>query len=257
MESIVNSEKNTGVFVFSGIEEMSGVFYKLLMDEYTNALSENKTYHLALSGGNTPVKLFEYIARIHQEKINWNFLHLYWGDERCVLPDDPESNYGNLWNTIIRYIDIPEENIHRMKGEADPEEESKRYSEVLRNAVPSRNGFPRFDLILLGIGEDGHTASLFPDAMELLDTDEWCYVAVHPQSKQKRLTVSLKLINNSRKIIFLATGSTKAGIIAKIIKKKEGFELFPASHVNPLNGKLEWFLDSYAGRKLRKRFLSF
>jgi len=253
----VNFSKKHGVKIFRDIQEMSGVFFDLLVDEFTSALAEKKTYHLVLSGGSTPVKIFENLARMPVAKMKWDFLHIYWGDERCVPPDDQESNYGSLWKTIIRYIDIPEENIHRISGEADPEAECKRYSEELIKYVPQANNLPVFDLVLLGIGEDGHTASIFPDALEMLDTNQLCYVVRHPQTLQKRITLSLNVINNSRSVIFLATGLSKAAILAKILKRNTGFEKLPASYVNPLHGQLSWYLDKDSGKELKRRFFFF
>lgn len=246
----MNSDNKSGISIFKSIEEMSGAIFDFLVDEFTLALSEQRNYHLALSGGSTPVKIFQRLSRLPLAKMKWNFLHVYWGDERCVPPNDTESNYGNMWNAILRYMNIPGENIHRIHGENDPELESKRYSEVLMNHVPSLNGFPRFDLILLGVGEDGHTASIFPGAPELFDTNPLCYVATHPQTNQKRITLSLKLLNNSGTAIFIATGNSKAGVLKKIINKEEGFQNFPAAYVRPENGELKWFLDVDAAKEI-------
>jgi len=184
--------------------------------------------------------------------MKWDFLHIYWSDERCVPGDHPESNYGNIWNVILRYIDIPEENIHRIRGEENPESECIRYSGLIKDLLPLSDGFPCFDLIFLGIGEDGHTASLFPDAMEMLNSDDICQVAVHPQTKQKRITFSLKLINNSKSVLFLVAGSSKAGIVSQAITRKRNWKKFPASFVKPVGGELRWFVDAEAGKKLKK-----
>ncbi len=252
MESIANSENAPGIFVFGNIEAMTAAFFDILVDEFTLALAGKKTYHIALSGGSTPLRIFEYLARMPLGRIRWDFLHIYWGDERCVPKDDPESNYGNAWKTLLRLIDIPPENIHRIHGEADPNKESLRYSEVLRKYPPVMNGLPLFDLVLLGLGEDGHTASIFPDSLDMITSDELCYVATHPQTKQKRISFSLKLINNSRKIIFLVTGASKAKIVGDILSHKSGFEKFPASYVKATSGELKWFLDAKAVEGLEK-----
>lgn len=229
---------------------MSGALFNLLVDEFTLAISEQRSYHLVLSGGRTPVKIFERLSQMPLGRMNWDFLHIYWGDERCVPPNHSESNYLNLWNAVLRYIDIPEANIHRIKGENDPEMESRRYAEVLQTHALSINGFPRFDLVLLGLGEDGHTASIFPDAMHKLNTNELCYAAIQPQSRQNRITMSLKVLNNSKKILFLATGDSKAGILAKIINKEEGYLMLPAAYIKPENGELMWFLDADAAKEI-------
>jgi 6-phosphogluconolactonase len=250
MESIANFEKRKGIFVFSNIEEMAGAVFDLLADEFSLAISEQKTYHLALSGGNTPVKIFEHLSRLPLARIKWDFLHIYWGDERCVPPGHPESNFGNMWNTILKKVKIPAENIHRIYGENDLEKESKRYSEVLREFVPIIDGFPHFNLTLLGIGEDGHTASIFPDAMQNINSPEFCYVAAQPQSGQKRITLSLNVLNNSETVVFLTTGVSKSEILATVLNKKKGGDLLPASFVHPYTGKLHWFLDAEAADKI-------
>lgn len=250
MASTVNSENATGISIFPGTKEMSVAFFDLLVDEFTQAISENRTYHLALSGGTTPIKIFQHLSRLPLAKMKWNFLHIYWGDERCVSPDNPESNFGNIWNTILKNMNIPLENIHRIHGENEPEQESQRYSEVLRKFTPLYNGLPRFDLMLLGIGDDGHTASIFPDSMEMLNTNKICYVALQPQTMQKRITLSLNVLNNSISVLFLVTGSSKAEVISKVILKETGFQNLPSAYIKPDNGTLKWFLDDKAGARL-------
>ncbi len=251
------SSKNKDVTVFDSIESMSASFYELLINDFTRALLKRKPYHLAISGGSTPYKIFDLLTRYPSKRINWEFLNLYWVDERCVPPDDTESNYGNTWKSILRYIDLPEQNIHRIHGEDMPESERKRYSEILAEKLPQVNGLPQFDMVLLGIGEDGHTASIFPGTNIMSDSSDLCVIASHPETQQKRISLSLDLINNSKNVLFLVTGNSKAKILDKIINEKKGFESLPAANVNPKQGKLKWFLDKEAAKKLKKRFLFF
>jgi len=257
MAFTANYKNRKGISVFENLEEMSESLFNLIISDFSRAQNEKRPYHLALSGGNTPIKIFRYLSKKPMDQLNWEFLHLYWGDERFVPQNDPESNFGNFYETVLRYINIPEANIHRIRGESDPAEETQRYSEVLRNNVPLDNGYPRFDMILLGIGEDGHTASIFPDCLYKLDSDELCYVAVHPVNHQKRLTLSMKVLNNAYTVLFLASGTSKAGIISEVVNMKRGAEIYPAAHVCPVNGNLKWFIDKDAGRKLKKRFYFF
>lgn len=239
------------ISIFSDIEEMSLAFFNFMTDEFTQALLNGKSYHLALSGGSTPLKIFQYLASKPLPFSNWEFLHLYWGDERCVPPDNEQSNYGNLWSVFLKDLNIPDENIHRIYGENDPEPECKRYTEVLKKYLPSVNGVLQFDLTLLGIGQDGHVASIFPGAEAPANINEICYASVHPQTMQKRITLSLKLINNSRCILFLAAGSDKAEIISKVIRNDPSSKLLPSALVKPLNGKLKWYLDVNAGKNIK------
>lgn len=209
-------------------------------------IEEEEEYFVALSGGSTPQLLFRHLAEKFRERIDWQKVHLFWGDERCVPPDHEESNYGTARRLLLDRIDIPEENIHRVHGEALPEKEALRYSLEIRQNLPFENDLPSFDLVLLGLGEDGHTASIFPDQMELLDADGICAVATHPESGQKRITLVGKVINNARKVAFLATGKGKAEKVRQILHKKEGWEKLPAAHILPSQGDLYWYLDREA-----------
>lgn len=211
--------------------------------------ANNNTY-IAVSGGNTPKILFNVLAEEYKEKICWEKIHFFWVDERCVPPEDKESNFGMTKKFLFDKVDIPEENIHRIKGENIPEKEADRYSAVLEKYLKFENGFPRFDLIILGIGTDGHTASIFQDQLELFNSKNFCAVTVHPESGQKRVTITGNVINNGARVVFMITGENKANIAAEIIKKKSGYEKYPSAHVNPLKGIYEWYLDSNAAKLL-------
>jgi 6-phosphogluconolactonase len=140
-------------------------------------------------------------------------------------------------------IDVPSENIFAVNGNNEPSEEAVRYSSVLKENVNMENGFPKFDLVMLGLGEDGHTASIFPDQLDLLSTDKICKVAVHPATKQIRISLTGKVINNAAQIVFLVTGKSKAQMVDTIINKKNDFKKLPASFVKPQNGTLIWMLN--------------
>ncbi|WP_340199368.1 6-phosphogluconolactonase [Ascidiimonas sp. W6] len=206
----------------------------------------DKDTHIALSGGSTPKVIFDVLASDFADKINWKKVHLYWGDERCVPPTDEDSNYKMTVNHLLSKIDIPEENIHRIEGENIPQMEAYRYGELLQEKLPNANGIPQFDLIILGIGEDGHTASIFPHEINIWDSYEYCDVASHPKSGQKRITITGQVINNAKAVAFLATGFHKANKVKAILKKEEGSEQYPASLVDPTHGEIHWFLDEPA-----------
>ena len=141
--------------------------------------------------------------------------------------------------TLLEKIDIPSSNIHRIKGEDDPEKEALRYSEEISACTAKRDGLPLFDLIMLGLGEDGHTASIFPGHKELFNSDKICEVAVHPVTLQKRITLTGRVINNAESVTFLVTGKKKAEIVEKIIKKSSSAINFPASYIVPVYGSSE------------------
>ena len=207
--------------------------------------------HIALSGGSTPKIVFDQLASEFGKDIDWSQVYLYWGDERCVPPTDAESNYKMTVDHLLSKIEIPKTNIYRVKGESDPEEEAKRYGEVLQENIPAANGIPCFDLVILGMGDDGHTASIFPHQIALWDMPENCRVATHPDSGQKRVTITGKVINNAKTVAFLVTGASKAEKVAAIINKAEGYKQYPASLVAPKSDELIWFLDQDAAAGLQ------
>jgi 6-phosphogluconolactonase len=217
-------------------------------DEIMKFNNEKDNFSLVLSGGNTPKGILKMLAKDYRKKINWEKIHLFWGDERCVPPDHEESNYGMTQKYLLDFIDIPEENVHRIKGEKNPEVEAKRYSDEIKSSLSIKNELPCFDLIMLGLGGDGHTASIFPNQSHLLTSERICEVAVHPSSNQKRITLTGKVINNSKRIIFLVAGKSKAEILKKIIDEKN--KIYPAEFIEPVDGDLDYFIDSDAAELL-------
>jgi len=209
-----------------------------------------EAFHLAISGGKTPELLFSILAQKYANSILWQKVHFWWVDERMVSPSDPESNYGTANRLLLSQIIIPEENIHRIKGENDPEAEASYYSELIQEKLTPQNGWPLFDLILLGMGDDGHIASIFPDQISLIDSNQFCEVAVNPQSGQKRVTLTGKVINHASKVCFIITGAGKAGIMAEIWANHEKEKLFPAAQIHPVNGNLSWYIDQRAANLL-------
>ena len=208
--------------------------------------------HIALSGGSTPKISFRLLAQPrYRNKINWKRLHVYWGDERCVPPDHPESNYGMTRENLLQYIEIPESNIHRIKGELVPDQAANSYSREIQQNVPSgMGGIPCFDWLLLGMGEDGHTASMFPGSEVLNIKDKICAVSAHPESGQKRVTLTLPVINHAKKVTFLVTGKSKSRVISEIFNRATGFDHYPVSLIHPSHGEIEWLLDTAAASSL-------
>jgi len=234
------------------VEETKDKLVAKLADEIFQILdnSQNEKVHIALSGGNTPKALHKYIAENYATAINWNKVYFWWGDERCVPPEDNDSNYKMAKETILNKLNIPSNNIIRIKGEVEPTKEVKEFNEVIKNRLPFKNSLPVFDIILLGLGEDGHTASIFPNQIELFSSDNFAEIAVHPDSKQKRITLTGKVINNAENVFFLVTGSGKAEVVGEILNEKGNYKSYPASHVAPTNGNYKWYLDKLAAEKL-------
>ena len=166
-------------------------------------------FHLALSGAGTAQQMFGLWIREYREKIKWEQLRFYWVDERCVSPDDEESNFKHADELLFRPLDIPHAHVHRIHGEREPEVEAEHYSELVKWELPGYASCPRFDAIILGIGEDGHTASIFPSTPELL-TAKCCYkVSQHPESGQKRITMTGSLILNAKLLLIPVLGNDK------------------------------------------------
>ena len=205
-------------------------------------ISITDTFHIALSGGSTPKILFDYITKHYAQKINWQKVHLYWGDERCVPPAHADSNYGMTELKLLRHISIPFVNVHRVLGRRDPEEEAIRYGQEIEWQLPLKNGLPIFDMVLLGMGTDGHTASIFPHQMELLTSDKTCAVAVHPETGQRRITLTGEVINNARKVHLIVTGASKAKVVKEIFGKTGDYEKYPAFYID----RAEWWMDKAA-----------
>ncbi|MCB0742937.1 MAG: 6-phosphogluconolactonase [Ignavibacteriales bacterium] len=220
---------------------------KLLIDKSS---SKKKFFYIALSGGSTPKLLFKELKKNYLESINWQFVHIFWGDERCVVPESDESNFGVAQKLLLSKIKIPKENIHRIKGEDKPNTEARRYSGEIMMNVPSKNNMPKFDLIILGLGTDGHTASIFPNQIKLFDSENYCDVAVQPKTRQKRITITGKVINNSENIYFLVTGKEKSEVVAEILNKKGNYKKHPASYVVPTWGNVKWYLDKASSQMI-------
>ena len=215
-------------------------------------VKDKGTFHVALSGGSTPKIVFDVLAENFSDKVDWNKVHFYWGDERCVPPSDDESNYKMTVEHLFSKIELPKENIHRILGEKDPKGEALRYANLLEINLDRVEGVPQFDLVILGMGDDGHTASIFPHEIELWDAEDHCVVATHPDSGQKRVSINGKVINTAKEVAFLVTGASKSEKVKAVVEKTEGSEAYPASLVNPASGNLVWFLDEEAAAELNQ-----
>jgi 6-phosphogluconolactonase len=211
--------------------------------------AEGKTMHVALSGGSTPLAIFRQLAT-ETSRDEWTHVQLYWGDERCVPPDHPESNYGHVRQALLEPLGLAKEQIHRIMGEQEPAKEVERYSELLRKQLPLENGFPVFDWIWLGLGADGHTASIFPHQIELWTSGSPCIVATHPVTGQTRISISGGVINAAKRVSFIALGEEKSAVIREIFLKEGSYRDYPASYVKPGSGNLEWYLDMQATKSL-------
>ena len=240
------------IVVHKNKKELAFTVAKKFLQKAVDAANLQRNFYVSLSGGNTPKALFKQLADApFAGAIPWANIHLFWGDERCVPPNHPESNFGMTKAMLLDHIDIPAQNIHRIHGEATPVLEAKRYAAHLRNVLPvNAHRAPVFDWVFLGMGNDGHTASLFPG------TDFWrirnkiCTAAEHPVTGQQRISLTLPVINAALEVTFLVTGAAKAEILAEIVGKTGRYRKYPAAKVQPLSGKISWQIDAAAAAQL-------
>lgn len=232
------------VYVFPDNQTVAEKFAEWLVG-WANGQEKDKLT-IALSGGSTPKVLFKVLAEQYAEAMPWEKIHFFWGDERCVPPTDEESNFKMTDDLLLQPIGFPETQTHRVLGETDPEAAARAYEKAISDVVDHKENWPVFDLIILGMGSDGHTASIFPHQMELLQADTVCAVATHPESGQKRVTLTGKVLNHADQICFLVTGDSKKEKIYEIFKKEGSYQDYPAAHIQPVDGLLSWYVDQSA-----------
>jgi 6-phosphogluconolactonase len=193
-----------------------------------------------LAGGSTPAGLYREIARSHRGSLDWSRVDFYWGDERMVSPDHEESNYRRALATLLAPMAIERRRTHRIRGELGAEKAARHYDLVASEVLTSGS----WDLVLLGLGADGHTASLFPSLGAAAGTRAWAQPAVAPSPPHARVSLSLRALNRSRHVFFLATGPEKAEAVDRALG---GDRALPAAHVTCLGGEVRWYLDPAAG----------
>jgi len=220
-----------------------------------DSIKEKGFFSIALSGGNTPLGVYKLLAEesfqqsnapLHSHRqIPWNATHIFWGDERCVSYDDERSNFKSVYDNLISKIEIPAENIHKIPFITNPEKAASEYEKELKKIFKTKNNSPpEFDLILLGMGGDGHTASLFPNSKSLKENNKWFIETDIPEiePRVKRVTLTLPVINNAKSILFLISGNEKKEIVDKIINgNAEAQKNYPAAMVKPRE-EITWMI---------------
>lgn len=239
--------------VFQNLEELSQAAAARFAEITAQPRSDNRPFSIALSGGHTPKHLYELLAtQEFSSRIPWSNVHLFQVDERCVPPTSTESNYRMIREAMLDKIPLPSGHFHRMTAEQpDRDAAARSYARELQTiAAESSAKWPRLDLIFLGLGEDGHTASLFPSSAALEEEK----LAVCPNWIEKlgmwRLTLTYPVLNAAARIIFLVAGAEKAKIVRRILRSPQGTPLYPAQRVKPSNGTVTWFLDEAAAQFL-------
>lgn len=209
------------------------------------AIGARGRFQVALAGGTTPAAAYQVLADRHDTDLPWSQVHVFWGDERPVPPDHPDSNYRMAAEHLLRRVPIPANQIHRMRGEAeDLEQAASAYADELAQTfgIAPDGPPPAFDLVLLGMGPEGHTASLFPDSPALTATD-WVQAPFVPQLGMRRLTLTPRVINAARAVVFAVAGQNKAAALRAVLAAATEPERFPARVVDPTAGSLEWLVE--------------
>ncbi len=218
------------------------------IDLAREAIRDRGRFTVALAGGSTPRKMYQLLK---EATVDWSGIHLFWGDERCVPPGHNKSNYRQAADAFLNRIPIPAGNVHRIHGELSADEAAHGYEIELRHFFGGE--IPRFDLILLGLGSDGHTASLFPGTPAIHKTSRWTAAVRHispPPPLVDRVTLTPPVINAAANGVFLVSGADKANILAEVLQNHPGSEMLPAQAVDLVNGCLHWMVDQAAAKEL-------
>lgn len=231
---------------FAGLNERIARYIKALAHL---SIKEHGFFSIVLSGGNTPKGLYQRLSRM---EMPWENVFVFFGDERCVPPDHPMSNFKMAEEALLSSIQIPRENVHRIRGEEPPEQEARGYGALMFEKLKKGDAPLCIDLVLLGLGSDGHTASIFPGDLHPLESKDFFLPAIRTGDTFGRITMTLSAINEAFRTIFLVSGEDKAEIARDVIASQRTTEgssgaLYPASMVRPTTGKVIWAFDAKAG----------
>ncbi|PIV28147.1 MAG: 6-phosphogluconolactonase [Anaerolineae bacterium CG03_land_8_20_14_0_80_58_20] len=234
--------------IFKDADELSRAAADLFVTLAVQSIRERGRFLVALSGGSTPMALYRLLAR---EPIDWTRIHVFWGDERLVPPEDAENSYGQAREALLKHIPIPTENIHRVASELDPVAAARDYASILREFAAPPLDWPRFDLVLLGLGEDGHTASLFPGSPVDATEPVIAVTAQYQGRPARRVTLTPLVFNAARQVIFLVTGANKAVTLRGVFDDYNSSEQIPAKRIQPADGQVTWLVDKAAGKEIK------
>jgi 6-phosphogluconolactonase len=210
-------------------------------------------FSLCLTGGNTPADVYRLIATRFHLSVDWNAVHLFWGDERCVPPDDEASNYGMANRTMLSKLteDLRPEQIHRIRGEDDPEAAAREYEEQLKEFFSLEEGeFPRFDLVLLGLGDNVHIASLFPGIAAIHESKRMAEAVEVDAPQRRRISLTPPVLNNAARVMFIVAGQAKAAAVKTALEGPRDPDRYPAQIIEPTHGEVMWLLDRPAASLL-------
>ena len=248
--------KNKEIRILADADAMSRAAAETIINHISDCLETRTNYSIALSGGSTPKLLFSLLANdaALRDRIPWERIHFFWGDERRVPPDHPDNNYLMADNLLLSKVPVPSSNIHRIHAEnADPDRAAADYEIEIRRFFGIEAGqIPRFNCVLLGMGTDGHTASLFPGAAALAETQKLVVANRVKKNKSLRFTLTLPVFNHAALILFLVSGEDKADTLKAVLEENPQPDRYPAQGIQPADGELIWFLDRSAASRLTR-----
>lgn len=231
------------VRVLPDIDGVSREAAMIFINAAKSSIVSQGRFTVAMSGGSTPIRFFALLrSDIYADKVDWSRTHLFWVDERCVPKEDKDSNFKGAWDSLLSHVPIPESNIHRIIGERTPANGALEYEKDLTTFFGA-DTLPAFDLVFLGMGEDGHTASLFPASDSLKENKKLTVPVYIEKLKSWRVTLTLPVLNNAKSTVFLVTGKNKADVLKKILRRDESAKNYPASLIKPDNESLIWLID--------------
>ena len=230
---------------FSDIETLSQFAAEKFVKVANQAIAERGRFLVALSGGSTPMKLY---AQLANTELDWKLVHFFWGDERCVPADDEGNSYGQAKKVLFDKIGTT--NIHRVESDLEPASAAQAYANTLSGFADAPFDFPRFDLVLLGMGDDGHTASLFPGSPVEVTTPTLAVTAHYQDRPANRVTLTQLVFNQAREVWFMVAGKSKAETLKNVLQGEHKPETYPAQRIQPVDGELVWMIDEAAGNLL-------
>ena len=240
------------VAIYPDLDTISQHAAQYVVRVANEAIVTRGRFTIALSGGNTPKKLYSLLgSEPYRSQIDWKLVDIFWGDERCVPPDSPDSNYRMAHEVLLSQIQIPAPQVHRMPADAPGRDAaSLAYTQEMQS-VFSTDGIPSFDLIQLGMGPEGHTASLFPHQPSLHETERLVVPVSVPKPPPDRLTFTPPILNAARNVLFLVTGADKADALQAVLEGEYNPDEYPAQIVRPPNGEVTWMLDTAVAKNIR------